>query len=162
MAYFLLLKTLSTDCACIGVLRNFQYVNIRSAFIFSDRLVGGTNLKVKLSFSAYLVIGFMLFSIFSNRLYVIRSFLLGAGNLIFPATLGQNAGTNFWPAISGFLITGIGLPFLGILAIGMSGSENLQVLASRVHPHLRCYFYSAPLLYNWSIFCRPANRCGCL
>ena len=123
MAYFLLLKTLSTDCACIGVLRNFQYVNIRSAFIFSDRLVGGTNLKVKLSFSAYLVIGFMLFALF-----------FGAGNLIFPATLGQNAGTNFWPAISGFLITGIGLPFLGILAIGMSGSENLQVLASRVHP----------------------------
>ncbi|MCJ7840076.1 branched-chain amino acid transport system II carrier protein [Lederbergia sp. NSJ-179] len=80
-------------------------------------------MKERLPFSAYFVIGFMLFALF-----------FGAGNLIFPATLGQNAGTNFWPAVGGLLITGIGLPFLGILAMGFSGSENLQVLASRVHP----------------------------
>src|SRR5699024_6598340 len=77
----------------------------------------------KLTFTSHLAIGFMLFALF-----------FGAGNLIFPAQLGQEAGTNVWPAIVGFLTTGVTLPFIGILAIGFSGSNNLQELASRVHP----------------------------
>lgn len=80
-------------------------------------------MKEKLSFKNYFVIGIMLFALF-----------FGAGNLIFPAQLGQNAGSNLWPALFGFLITGVGLPLLGILAMGVSGSSNLQELASRVHP----------------------------
>ncbi len=58
----------------------------------------------------------------------------GAGNLIFPAHLGQLAGTSVWVAIAGFLLTGAGLPLLGVLAIGISGSNDLQSLAGRVHP----------------------------
>lgn len=77
----------------------------------------------RIGFSAYIAIGLMLFALF-----------FGAGNLIFPAFLGQEAGDHVWPAIIGFLITGTGLPFLGILAIGLSGKEDLQSLASRVHP----------------------------
>ncbi|MEG2602609.1 MAG: branched-chain amino acid transport system II carrier protein, partial [Carnobacterium sp.] len=34
----------------------------------------------------------------------------------------------------GFLVTGIGLPFLGVVAIGVSKSDGLFDLASRVHP----------------------------
>ena len=77
----------------------------------------------KLSFKSYAVVGMMLFALF-----------FGAGNLIFPAQLGQYAGTNVWIAILGFLITGVGLPLLGILAIGYSKSNDLQDLSSRVHP----------------------------
>ena len=62
----------------------------------------------KLSFKSYAVVGMMLFALF-----------FGAGNLIFPAQLGQYAGTNVWIAIFGFLITGVGLPLLGILAIAL-------------------------------------------
>lgn len=40
----------------------------------------------------------------------------------------------FWPALIGFLITAIGLPFLGIVAFGLSGSNGLRELAGRVHP----------------------------
>lgn len=86
-------------------------------------------MKNNLSFSSYSVIGVMLFALF-----------FGAGNLIFPAQLGQNAGTNFWPAVIGFLTTGVGLPLLGILAMGFSGSSNLQDLASRVHPIYGVFF----------------------
>jgi LIVCS family branched-chain amino acid:cation transporter len=68
------------------------------------------------------VIGFMLFAIF-----------FGAGNMIFPPLLGQFAGTNVWIAILGFLLTGVGLPLLGIIAIARSGGD-LYHLASRVHP----------------------------
>lgn len=44
----------------------------------------------------------------------------GAGNLIFPASMGQMAGQNLWPAIGGFLVTGVGLPLLGVVALGVS------------------------------------------
>ncbi|RJS60410.1 branched-chain amino acid transport system II carrier protein [Bacillus sp. PK3_68] len=101
-------------------------------------------MKSKLSFSAYLAIGVMLFALF-----------FGAGNLIFPAQLGQNAGTNVWPAVIGFLTTGVGLPFLGILAMGFSGSSNLQELASRVHPIYAVIFTSLLYLTIGPFFATP-------
>lgn len=80
-------------------------------------------MKTKISFSSYFFIGVMLFALF-----------FGAGNLIFPAQLGQYAGEHLTTAVLGFLITGIGLPLMGILAMGYSGSKDLQELGSRVHP----------------------------
>lgn len=77
----------------------------------------------QLSGRAYIAIGLMLFALF-----------FGAGNLIFPATLGQHAGTNVWWGILGFIVTGVGLPLLGVMAMGYSGSRNVQSLASRIHP----------------------------
>src|SRR5699024_12406203 len=79
-------------------------------------------------------VGFTLFALF-----------FGAGNLIFPAQLGQYAGTNFWFAAIGFLVTGVGLPLLGILAMAYSGSQDLQGLASKVH-HIYGLFFTI-LLY---------------
>ncbi|OYD06278.1 branched-chain amino acid transport system II carrier protein [Paludifilum halophilum] len=69
-----------------------------------------------------LSIGLMLFALF-----------FGAGNMIFPPALGQASGSQVWAAMAGFIITGVGLPLLGVVAIGLSGG-NLQTLASRVHP----------------------------
>ena len=65
--------------------------------------------------------GFMLFSLF-----------FGAGNLIFPPLLGLEAGDNFGPAITGFLITGVLLPFMAIMAIALS-DHGLVSIGSRVH-----------------------------
>ena len=101
-------------------------------------------MQTKLPFSSYLVIGIMLFALF-----------FGAGNLIFPAQLGQYAGTNIWLAIIGFLITGVGLPFLGILAIGFSGSRNLQDLASRIHPLYAVIFTALLYLTIGPFFAAP-------
>ena len=56
----------------------------------------------------------------------------GAGNLIFPIHLGQTAGENVWLANLGFLITAIGLPFLGIVAIGISKTNGVFDISSRV------------------------------
>lgn len=78
-------------------------------------------MKQKLNFSSYLVIGSMLFGLF-----------FGAGNLIFPVHMGQEAGSNLLPAVIGFIITSTGLPFLGTIAIGISDSGSLMGLASRV------------------------------
>ena len=101
-------------------------------------------LIVKLSFSSYAAVGVMLFALF-----------FGAGNLIFPASLGQNAGTNLWPAAIGFLITGVGLPLLGIIAMSFSGSRNLQELATRVHPVYAVFFTSLLYLTIGPFFASP-------
>lgn len=101
-------------------------------------------MQQKVSFSTYAVIGTMLFGMF-----------FGAGNLIFPIQMGQLAGTNFWPALIGFLITAIGLPFLGILAFGLSGSNGLRDLAGRVHPLFGTIFAVALYLTIGPFFAIP-------
>jgi len=78
--------------------------------------------KHTLSFGSVFTIGLMLFALF-----------LGAGNMIFPPLLGQQAGDHVALAIFGFLLTGVGLPLLGVIAIAYSGGDP-QRLASRVHP----------------------------
>ena len=79
-------------------------------------------MKLKLSNKNTLTIGLMLFALF-----------LGAGNMIFPPALGNSAGENIWIATAGFLITGVGLPLLGVTAIGLTGG-SLRDIASKVHP----------------------------
>ena len=54
--------------------------------------------------------GFMAFAMF-----------LGAGNLIFPPMVGQLAGDHVWLAAVGFLMTGVGLPLLGVIVISRVG-----------------------------------------
>lgn len=78
-------------------------------------------MEKKLTFKQRTYIGSMIFGLF-----------FGAGNLIFPIQMGQEAGANIFWANLGFLITGIGLPFLGIIAFGLSNSRDLIELASRV------------------------------
>lgn len=56
----------------------------------------------------------------------------GAGNLIFPVHLGQLAGSNVLPAIIGFIITAVGIPIIGVAAIGNTHSDGLQALANKV------------------------------
>ncbi len=80
-------------------------------------------MSTKSNSKRYVAIGLMLFALF-----------FGAGNLIFPAAMGQTAGENVWWALLGFCITGVGLPVLGVMAMGYSGCRSLQELANRVHP----------------------------
>ena len=49
------------------------------------------------------------------------AFFLGAGNIIFPPLAGQLAGENMLPAMSGFLVTAVGLPLIGIIAVAIAG-----------------------------------------
>lgn len=91
-----------------------------------------------------LYIGLMLFSLF-----------FGAGNLIFPPELGQDAGTNAWPAIIGFLISGVGLPILGVMAITYVGSDDAEGLGRRVHPYFAIGFTALTFLTIGPFFAVP-------
>ena len=76
-------------------------------------------MKKKLSIQEYASVAIMLFGMF-----------FGAGNLIFPVHLGQLAGSAMWPAFLGLLITAVGLPLLGVAALGISRSGGLYELGS--------------------------------
>lgn len=76
----------------------------------------------KLTWRNLFFIGSMLFGLF-----------FGAGNLIFPVFLGQQAGSNVIYAIIGLLITGVGLPLLGVASMGMTGSNSVFDLAGKVN-----------------------------
>lgn len=84
----------------------------------------------KLTSKQSLFVGVTLFSMF-----------FGAGNLIIPPLLGLQAGEAVVPAMVGFLVTGIGLPMLGIIAVGLAGT--IRDLASRVHPLFAHVFVAA-------------------
>ena len=60
------------------------------------------------------------------------SLFFGAGNLIFPPFLGQNAGANTPVAWLGFLITAVVLPVLGVVAVAKF--NGLEQLSRRVNP----------------------------
>ena len=77
-------------------------------------------MKKKLSFKEYVYVASMLFGLF-----------FGAGNLIFPIHMGQMAGANMWVSVLGFLVTGVGLPLLGVAALGISRSTGLFDLSSK-------------------------------
>lgn len=67
-----------------------------------------------------LIIGLALFAMF-----------FGAGNLIFPPQIGLFTGERWYIAAIGFLITGIGLPLLGIFA-AVKGGEALKRFYSKI------------------------------
>lgn len=69
-----------------------------------------------------IVIGFALFSMF-----------FGAGNLIFPGFLGNTLGSSFFTGMIGFVITGVGLPLLAIVACS-KGDGSFESIASKIGP----------------------------
>ena len=56
----------------------------------------------------------------------------GAGNLIFPAKLGLDAGSQMWSAFLGVFVTAVGIPMLAVVALGLSRSEGVVELSGRV------------------------------
>ncbi|PJE80596.1 Branched-chain amino acid transport system 2 carrier protein [invertebrate metagenome] len=60
-----------------------------------------------------MALGFMTFSLF-----------LGAGNIIYPPMLGQQAGYAILAAIAGFLLTSVGLPLLALVSIAHAGNAQ--------------------------------------
>ena len=73
-----------------------------------------TNLRTR----DIVALGFMTFALF-----------IGAGNIIFPPIVAQQAGEHVWLAAIGFLITAVGLPVITIVALSrVEGS--IQLLSS--------------------------------
>ncbi|WP_195986643.1 branched-chain amino acid transport system II carrier protein [Clostridium sp. D53t1_180928_C8] len=67
-----------------------------------------------------IVVGFALFSMF-----------FGAGNLIFPPSLGNKLGDQYLLGILGFILTGVGLPLLAILACS-KGNGTFESITNKI------------------------------
>ena len=67
-----------------------------------------------------IVVGFALFSMF-----------FGAGNLIFPPALGNKLGNQYLLGIIGFVLTGVGLPLLAILACS-KGNGTFEGITNKI------------------------------
>ena len=104
-------------------------------------------MKSKLSFKEYVYVASMLFGMF-----------FGAGNLIFPVFMGQHAGSNVWSATIGFLITGVGIPLLAVAALGMSRSNGLFEMSSKVGKPYAMFFTCLLYLTIGPFFAIP--RCA--
>lgn len=104
-------------------------------------------MKRKLTVRETLAVASMLFGLF-----------FGAGNLIFPVHMGQAAGSASVMATVGFIITGVGLPLLGVAAMGISRSESLVDLAGQVSRGYGLFF--TVLLYLTIGPCFAIPRCA--
>ncbi|MBP6123003.1 MULTISPECIES: branched-chain amino acid transport system II carrier protein [Providencia] len=74
----------------------------------------------RLSSRDIIALGFMTFALF-----------VGAGNIIFPPMVGLQAGEQVWTAALGFLVTGVGLPVLTIIALAKVGG-GIEALSTPI------------------------------
>ncbi len=104
-------------------------------------------MKRKLLFKEYIYCASMLFGLF-----------FGAGNLIFPVHMGQEAGREYLKAVMGFIVTGVGLPLMGVAALGMSRTDGLFELSGKVNSFFSYFFTCALYLSIGPFFAIP--RCA--
>ena len=86
-------------------------------------------MKRNLTLKETVVITSMLFGMF-----------FGAGNLIFPAKVGLDAGSNMWSAFAGVFVTAVGIPMLAVVGLGLSRSEGVVELSQRVSRKYSLFF----------------------
>lgn len=67
--------------------------------------------------------GLLLFGIF-----------FGAGNLIFPPALGALSGEHFWPAIAGFVLSGVGLAILTLIIGTLNPKGYVHEISQKIAP----------------------------
>ncbi|MCG7422390.1 branched-chain amino acid transport system II carrier protein [Micrococcus porci] len=79
----------------------------------------------------------------------------GAGNLIFPAGLGRDAGSAVVPATLGFLLTAVGLPVLGIIASALTRSRSVREMTAPISPWFATAFTCLLYLAIGPLFAIP-------
>ena len=100
-------------------------------------------MKQKLGTMQMIYVSCMLFSIF-----------FGAGNMIFPPNLGQQAGTQAAVALLGFIITDAGLAVLGILAVVITGN-SMNDLIGKAGKKIGIFLTAAIYLLLGPLFALP-------
>ena len=100
-------------------------------------------MKEKISLTQLISISFMLFAIF-----------FGAGNMIFPPALGQQAGDKYLWGVLGFIATDVGISLMGVMAVVAVGS-TLEDLAGRISPAFSAGFSLLIYLMLGPLFAMP-------
>ncbi len=90
--------------------------------------------------------------------FTLFGMFFGAGNLIFPVHLGQLVAKDSIYALLGFILTAVGIPILSVAAIGMTHSNSLQKLSSRIGQRYSYLFTVVLYLTIGPLFAIP--RCA--
>ena len=81
----------------------------------------------------------------------------GAGNMIFPPAMGQQAGENYIQALAGFILTDAGIALLGMIAVVLVGTE-VSDLGELVSRRFAVFFVCLYLSVDRSFVCTSTNR----
>src|SRR5690625_5147256 len=90
-----------------------------------------------------IMVGFTLFAMF-----------FGAGNLIFLLALGFSSGEYFLTAIIAFVLTGVGLPLIGVI-VGSISKDGYKESLKNIHPAFAVTFLVAIYLTIGPFFAIP-------
>lgn len=90
-----------------------------------------------------IMVGFTLFAMF-----------FGAGNLIFPPALGFSSGEYFWTAIIAFVLTGVGLPLIGVI-VGSISKDGYKESLKNINPAFAVIFMVASYITIGPFFAIP-------
>ena len=88
--------------------------------------------------------GLLLFGIF-----------FGAGNLIFPPTLGAQSGENFLPAIAGFVFSGVGIAVLTLIIGTLNPKGYIYEISKKISPWFATIYLAALYLSIGPFFAIP-------
>lgn len=79
----------------------------------------------------------------------------GAGNLIFPPALGVLSGENFWPAILGFVVSGVGIAVLALIVGTLNPKGYIHEISRKISPLFATVYLVALYLAIGPFFAIP-------
>ena len=88
--------------------------------------------------------GLLLFGIF-----------FGAGNLIFPPALGAQSGIHFWPAIAGFVLSGVGIAIITLIIGTLNPKGYIHEISRKIAPWFAIVYLVALYLSIGPFFAIP-------
>ena len=85
--------------------------------------------------------------------FALFAMLFGAGNLIFPPMLGYQLGSSWGVASFAFILTGVGIPLMGIIASANAGKSFTFICK---------ILWNSTYFINRTTFGIAKNRCNSL
>ncbi|WP_162495593.1 branched-chain amino acid transport system II carrier protein [Streptococcus suis] len=79
----------------------------------------------------------------------------GAGNLIFPPALGVLSGENFWPAILGFVVSGVGIAVVALIVGTLNPKGYMHEISRKISPTFATIYLVALYLAIGPFFAIP-------
>ncbi|HEM3879908.1 TPA: branched-chain amino acid transport system II carrier protein [Streptococcus suis] len=79
----------------------------------------------------------------------------GAGNLIFPPALGVLSGENFWPAILGFVVSGVGIAVIALIVGTLNPKGYVHEISRKISPAFATVYLVALYLAIGPFFAIP-------
>lgn len=92
---------------------------------------------------------------YPNRFAPVWNIFFGAGNLIFPPSLGALSGEHFLPAIAGFVFSGVGIAVLTLIIGTLNPKGYIYEISTKIAPWFATLYLSVLYLSIGPFFATP-------